>query len=166
MDPRSLHPHTGPHRIDSFIAAANRDLCSLAWLAGHAVNLDDALGYLRYFCGKELPEKFGPRAGEQDLRPPARLKHFVYIASHGITLAIAFAADLLFVWNGRLGPAEIEDDVSVANLLYGTGFDEADPADKFVVYSLSLGFADPLNENLLCSLYGVAAKVGEIELLH
>ena len=62
--------------------------------------------------------------------------------------------------------SEGEDDVAVADLLYGTGFDEANPPDKLVVYSFALGFADPLNENLLCGLYGVAAKVGEIELLH
>ena len=165
MDPRSLYPDAGSHRIDSFIAATNRDLGPFARFAGHAVNLDDALGYLRHFRGKELLEEFGPRTGEQYLRPPTRLEHFVYIAPHGIALAVALAADLLLVWHRRLGPAEVEHDVAVTDLLYGAGFDEANPADKLVVYSLALSFAHPLDENLLCRLDGVAAKVGKIEWL-
>ena len=166
MHPRPLHSDTGSHWIDAFVTAADRDFCPLARVAGYAVNLDDALGYLRHFRRKELAEEFGPSAGEQNLRPSARLEHLVYVAPHSIALAIALAADLLFVWNGRFGPTEVEDDVAVADLLHGTGLDEANSAYKFVVYPLALGFADPLNENLLGGLDGIAAKVGEIELLH
>ena len=53
----------------------------------------------------------------------------------------------------------------MADLLDGARLDLRDPRAELVVDALALGFAHALNEDLFCRLYGVAAEVGEVELL-
>jgi hypothetical protein len=85
------------------------------------------------------------------------------LRDHGLdprALLVALAVDLLGTREQGLDLAEVDEDVvAVACLLHDARHDLADAVDVLVVHHLALGFADPLQDDLLRGLRGDAAEV-------
>src|SRR5690606_17003031 len=82
LNPAAPHADAGADRVDTGIVGHDGDLRPAAGVAGHRLNLDDAVVDLRHLLGEQLRQELGARAREEDLRSPGLLTHLRDVGAH------------------------------------------------------------------------------------
>ena len=88
-----------------------------ARVAGHRLDLDDAVVDLRHLLREQLGQEAGMRAGQEDLRAARLLAHVVDVGAHAVAVAEGLARDGLVAAQQGLGAAEIDHQVAVLGAL-------------------------------------------------
>ena len=134
-------------------------MARLPGIAGHGLDLDDAVINLRHFLREQLGHELRMGARQEDLRAAHFLAHVVDIGAYALALAEAFARQQLVAAQDRLGAAEIDDDVAELDAFDEAVDDLADAVLELVVLALPLGVAHALHDHLLGGLRGDAAEI-------
>jgi hypothetical protein len=137
------------------------DLGAAAGLAGHGLDLDDALGDLRHFRLEQAAQEIGVGARQDDLRAARHLVHIEHDGPHVVVLAVVIPRDLLARRQETLAALELDDDVAAVHLLHDAAHQGADLVGELLIDALPLGLAHALDEHLLGGLDGVAAELLE-----
>src|SRR5690606_35991838 len=153
-------------RVDRVVIADHRDLGAAARIAGHGLDLDDAVIDLGHFHLEQFRHELRIGARQEDLRAAGLAAHILDIGADAVVRAIAFAADLLVAAQDRLAAADIDDDVAVFLALDDTVDDAALAVLEFVILAVTLGLADLLKDHLLGRLRGDPAQIDGGHLVH
>ena len=156
---RAAHADAGADRIDRAVLGDHRDLGAAARIAGHRLDLDDAVVDLRHFLREQLRHELRPGARQEDLRAALLAAHVVDVGADAVAVAHVLARDHLVAADDALGAAEVDDDVAVLDALHRAVDDLADAVLVFVVLALALGLAHLLHDHLLGVLRGDAAEI-------
>ena len=149
LHPATAHTDTGAHRVDGAVIGDHRDLGAAPRVAGHGLDLDDAVIDLRHFHLEELGHEFRRGAGEEDLRAAGLAAHILDEAADAVAIAIALAADLLVAAQDAFATADIDDDVAIFLALDDTVDDRAGAILELLVLAVALRLAHLLQDHLL-----------------
>ena len=159
LDTAAAHADAGAHRVDRVVLGDHRDLRPAARIAGHRLDLDDAVVDLRHLLLEQLRHELRMGAREEDLRAARLVPDVVEKGADAVLVAEALARDQVVAADDRLGPAELDQDVAVLGPLDLADDDLADPVLELVVLTLALGVAHLLHDHLLGALRGDAAEI-------
>ena len=154
---RAAHADAGADRIDRGIARNHGDLGARAGIAGHRLDLDDAVVDFRHFLREQLGHELRMGARQENLRPALFAPHVVDIGADAVAVAEHLARQHLVAPHDGFAAAEIDDDVAVFDALDDAVDDVADAILVFVVLPVALGLAHLLHDHLLGRLRGDAA---------
>ena len=91
--------------------------------------------------------------------PTGLAAHILDVATNAVIRAIAFATDLLVPAQDRFAATDIDDDVAVFLALDDAVDDRAGAVLEFLELTVTLGFADLLQDHLLGRLRGDPAHL-------
>ena len=131
----------------------------LPGVAGHGIDLDDAVVNLGHLLGEELGHEVGVRAGHEDLRPARLPANVVDVGAHPVAVAEGFARQQVLSPNHGLGPPEIDGEPAVLGALDEAVGDLLHAVLVFLVLTRALGLAHLLDDHLLRRLRRDAAEV-------
>ncbi len=154
---RAAHADAGADRIDGRVAGDHRDLGARARVAGHRLDLDDAVIDLRHFLREQLDHELRVGARQENLRPRGLAAHVVDVGADAIAVAEDLARQELVAAHDGLAAAEVDDDVAVLDALDHAVDDLADAVLVFLVLAVALGLAHLLHDHLLRRLRRDAA---------
>src|SRR5262249_53077210 len=155
----AAHADAGADRIDAAVVRQHGDLGAAAGIAGHRLDLDDAVVDLRHLLGEQLGHEVGMRARQEDLRPARLLAHALPERTHAVAVAEGLARQQLVAPQHGLSATEIDADVSELDALDQAVDDLALAVLVLVELTLALGLAHLLHDHLLGRLGGDAAKI-------
>ena len=149
MHARAAHTDASADGVDRVVIGNDRDLGARTRVAGHGLDLDDAVVDLGHFHLEQLGHEFRRCARQEDLRPARFAAHILDIAADAVAVAVSFAADLFVATQNAFATAHIDDDIAVFFALDDTVDDGAGAVAEFFVLAVTLGFADLLQDHLL-----------------
>jgi hypothetical protein len=152
VDAGAADADAGADRVDVGVLGQYRDLGAQAGVAGHAHDVDRAVGHLGHLAAEEGDHVFGVGAGDDDLRPAAFLANVDDQTFDAVALAEALARDLLVLGQQGLGAAEVDDPARTVAALDDAADDLALAVLVFLVNDLLLGVAHALDDDLLGAL--------------
>ena len=155
----AAHADAGADGIDRAVLGDDGDLGPGARIAGHRLDLHDAVVDLGDFLREQLGHELRPRAGEEDLGPPLLAPHVVDEGADAVAEAHVLARDHLVAADNPLGAAEIDDNIAVLHALDGAVADLADAILVLAELALALGLAHLLHDHLLGVLRRHAAEI-------
>ena len=155
---RAAHADAGADRIDRGVARDHRDLGARAGIAGHRLDLDDAVVDLRHFLREQLGHELRVRAREENLRPARLAPHVVDIGADAVAVPEHLARQQLVAPHHGFAAPEIGDHVAVLDALDDAADDVADAVLVFLVLAVALGLAHFLHDHLLGGLGRDAAE--------
>ena len=155
----AAHADTGTDRIDGRIVRSNGNLGAAAGIAGHGLQLDDAIVDFRHLLSEQLGHELRMGARKENLRPALFAAHIVDIGANTVVLLKAFARQQLVAAHDRLGMAQIDGDIAVFDALDLAVDDIADPVLELLVLALAFGIAHLLHDHLLGRLRRHAAEI-------
>src|SRR5712691_6517654 len=166
LDARAAEPHAGADGIDVALGGDHRHLGALPRLPRRRLDLHDALGDLGNLRLEKPHEKAGVRAREEDLRPFGRLLDLLHVGAHPVVGVVALAGNLLALGDNRLRLAQVHDHVALLDAVDGAADDLALLVDEVGVDGITLGVADPLQDDLLGRLGGDTTELlrGQLDL--
>src|SRR5690606_18786427 len=110
---RAPHADAGADRVDRVVIGNDADLGAAAGVAGHGLDLDDAVVDFRHFHLEQFRHELRVGAAQEDLGPTRLATDILDIGADAVIGAIAFAADLLVAAQDRLAASDIDDDIAV-----------------------------------------------------
>ena len=155
----AAHADAGADGIDAAVVGMNGDLGAAAGVAGHGVDLDDAVVDLRHFLGEELGHEVRVGAGHEDLRPARFAPDVVDVGAHAVAVAEGFARQQVFAADHRLGPAQVDGEPAILGALDEAVRNLLHAILVFLVLTRPLGLANLLDDHLLRRLRRDAAEV-------
>ena len=126
-----------------------------------AFDFDGAIIKLRNFLTEEIFNKFSTTAAEDELGAFVVSLDLFDVNFDTGTDGVIFAINLLAAWHDAAAAAHIDTDELRLDARNGAGDDGADFVFVFGKYGVVFGFAKALNDDLLGSLGGNAAKSGD-----
>src|SRR5262249_53188611 len=133
------------------------DFRARAGIAGHRLDLDDAVIDFRHFLREQLRHELRMGAGEEDLRAAGLATHVENIGADAVAVAEDFARQHLVAADDGFATAEIDDHAAVFDALDDAVDDVADAILEFLILPVALGLAHLLHDDLLGRLRGDAA---------
>ena len=106
---RAAHADAGADRIDRGIARDHADLGARAGIAGHRLDLDDAVIDFRHFLREQLCHELRMGAGQEDLRSAGFAAHVEDIGADAVAVAEHLARQHLVAADDGFAAAEIDD---------------------------------------------------------
>src|SRR5690606_24556087 len=162
----AAHTDAGAHRVDGVVVGDDGDLRAAARVAGHGLDLDDAVVDLRHLHLEQFRHELRVGARQEDLRAAGFAPHVLDVAADAVADAIGLAADLLVPAQDALAPADVDDDVAVFLALDDPVDDAALAVLEFLELAVALGLAHLLQDHLLGALRGDAAQIDGGNLIH
>ena len=158
----AAHADTGALRIDALVVGFDRHFRTLARIARHFADFQQAVCNFRYFHFVQLRKEITRSTAEDDLFA-AGVADFVHTQKQRadtVAAAEVFTRNHLFARNQRVELArnDFDDDAVAFYAFYRTGNDVFFNSQEFVQILLALGIADALQDDLFGSLRGLAAK--------
>ena len=154
----ALHAHARAHGIHVFVAAHHRNFGALPGFARRMPDLDRAVVNLGHFHFKQPLHQAGIRPGCDYLRPFCRAVHGLDHHAEAFTDVVSLQLRLLALWQPRLRPPHIHDQVRAFGALHDHRNQLAHAAVVFVKNRVALGFAHFLQNHLLGRLRGDAPQ--------
>ena len=153
-------PDAGADGIDARGVRDHRDLGAVAGLAGHVLDLDEAVGDLRHLELEQRADQLGRTPRDDDARS-LRLRGDVGDDRlHARAVVVALAAHLLGAGQQRLHAlAQLDEGVARVGLLDDAGDQLAHAVLVLVEHHVALRLADALEDHLLGGLRRDAAEV-------
>ena len=154
---RAAHTDAGADRIDRGIAGNHADFRARAGIAGHRLDLDDAVIDFRHFLREQLRHELRMGAGEEDLRAAGFAADVEDVGADAVAVAEHFARQHLVAADDGFTAAEIDDHAAIFDALDDAVDDVADAVLEFLILPVALGLAHLLHDDLLGRLRGDAA---------
>ena len=131
----------------------------MPWLAGARLDLDDAVGDLRYLELEQPLDQAGVGAADHDLGALRGAAHLDDVGLRAVTRLRAFERNLLGLREQRLDAPEVEQRVTGVGLLDDAGDDVALAVGVLLELAVAFHLADPLAHHLTERLGGDAAEL-------
>src|SRR5262249_35065391 len=131
------HADAGADRIDRRIPGNDRDLRARARIAGHRLDLHDAVVDFRHLLREQLRHRLPARPRQKDLRAALLASHVVDIGADAVAEAHVLARYHLIAADDAFGATEIDDDIAVLDAFHRTVADLPDAILVFVELPLA-----------------------------
>ena len=154
----ALHADAGADWIDILVARHDGDLGALAGFARDGADGDGAVVDFRHFALEEVLDQFRRGAGYDDLRAFGGAVDAQKDDADALADGELLQARLLAAGHAGFGLAEVEDHVLRLDALDGRVEHFVDAMVVLIENRVALGFADLLEDDLLCHLRGDAAE--------
>src|ERR1700722_11536810 len=116
-------------------------------IAGHRLDLDDAVIDFRHFLREQLCHELRMGAGEENLRAPRFAPHVENIGADAVAVAEHFARQHFVAADDGLAAAQIDDDAAIFDALDDAIDDIADAVLEFLILAVALGLAYLLHDH-------------------
>src|SRR4029079_4431655 len=154
---RAAHADAGADRIHRGIPRNHADFRTRAGVAGHRLDLDDAVIDFRHFLREQFCHELRMGAGEEDLRSAGFAADIEDVGADTVAVAEHLARQHFVAADDGFTAAEIDDHAALFDALDPALADIADAVLEFLVLPVALGFAHLLHDHLLGGLCGDAA---------
>src|SRR6185437_16793078 len=154
---RAAHADAGADRIDRRIPRNHANFRARPGIAGHRLDLDDAVIDFRHFLREQLRHELRMGPGEENLRPAGFAPHVENIGADAVAVAEYLARQHLVAAHDGFAAPEIDDHAAIFDALDDAVDDVADAVLEFLVLPVAFGLAHLLHDHLLGGLRGDAA---------
>src|SRR4029078_9833567 len=110
---RAAHADAGADRIHRVIPGNNPDFRARAGIAGHRLDLDDAVIDFRHFLREQLCHELRMGAGEGYLRPARVAADVEDVGADAVAVAEHFARQHFVAADDGFTAAEVDDDPAI-----------------------------------------------------
>src|SRR5690606_3057995 len=136
------------HRVYVGVVRVHRDLGAAPGLAGHRLNLHDAVVNFRDLQLEQPLQPARMRAGDVDDGSARRLADLGDVHFQAGARRVRFARDLLAGNELGFDAAQVDDDVALVHALHDAGDDVALAVGVLLVQQVALRVADALDDDL------------------
>src|SRR6195952_5140571 len=130
---RAAHADAGADRIDRGIPGNHADFRARAGIAGHRLDLDDAVIDFRHFLREQLRHELRMGAGQENLRSAGFAADVENIGADAVAVAEHFARQHLVTAHDGFAAAEIDDHAAIFDAFDDAVDDVADAVLEFLI---------------------------------
>ncbi len=156
---RTAHTDTGANGINGAVIGNHSNLCARSGITSNSFNLNDAIVDFRHFHLEQFGHEFRRSARQENLRTARFAAHILDETANSIIGAIRFAANFFVAAQNAFATTNVYDNVAILFALHNTINNRACTIFEFFVLAIALGFANLLQDNLLCGLRSDTAKL-------
>src|SRR5262249_52873625 len=149
---RAAHADAGADRVDRGIARDHADLCARAGIAGHRLDLDDAVIDLRNLLREQFCHELRMCPRQENLRAARFAADVEDEGADAVAVAEHFARQHLVAADDGFAAAEVDDYAAILDALDDAVDDVADAVLELLVLAVTLGLAHLLHDHLLSRL--------------
>src|SRR5207237_10094316 len=153
---RAAQADAGADRVDRRIPGNYADFRARPGIAGHRLDLYDAVINFRHLLREQFRHELGMGAGQKNLRAPGFAPHVENIGADTVAVAEHLSRQHLVATDDGFAAAQIDNDAAIFDALDNAIDDIADAVLEFPVLAVALALAHLLHDDLFGGLRGNA----------